>query len=167
MNSIEKTTRLSISREILIQEIHDRIDGYRKHPLDSLYNHSTYFQWDNVRLVGNNLTIEKSVKPFGGGSLGSSTGTIESEIIDDGGQAVLKTRITLDTSLGIFAKYVFIVGVSLSGIAWLIVDFNFVVLAVLLLILALLFRMGSVVERTGLNDLERYYNEIIRELVAG
>lgn len=165
MKPREIITEIDIPSEALIENIKRKLSTYKKSDLDLLFSVEPHLQWDNVRIQGNKLVIERSAKPFDKISrYRNVSGTIECEIIADNEKTILKSRITLDTAMATFLKYVVGIAIAVIGTSWLVLDFNYFLLFVLVLFEGFIFGVIPIIQREYLDDLTDYYNSVIRAL---
>ena len=150
------TTRINIPTEKFLNDLKEKIRGFRG---DSLGLEP--FQWNNIRIHDNKLIIEKSMKP-----LGKCSGKIESEIIYGNEITILKTTILPDTiwEFQTFLKYFIGIGIGFSALLYLLLDFNFYVLLGLLIFEVLIFAVEPIRQEENIDELVRYYNNIISEI---
>ncbi|MBA4056449.1 MAG: hypothetical protein C0490_17165, partial [Marivirga sp.] len=151
---------------VFISNIEEKIRDFETDNFGGLLAVPPYIQWDNVKLNGNRLLIEKSAKPLDKFSrYAGISGTIQSEIISDKDKTILRARITLDTAMADVLKYVLGTVVGLSGVLWLVFDFDFRILIGLLAIEWFIFWVTPRFQNTALDDLVDYYNVLINEAV--
>ena len=164
MTPREVKTEIDIPSDVFRDNVKEKISTYKKDTLDSLFSVG-HFQWDNVRLIGNKLIIERSAKPFDKTSrYRGVSGTIESEIIANNEKTILISKITLDTAMYTFLKYSVGIAVGMIGLLWMILDLNYYVLFGLILFEGFIFGVTPLIQSDSLDDLTDYYNSVIRAL---
>lgn len=164
MESIEQVDEIPIKAEIFIKNIEGKINDYRAENLSDMLGISNSIQWDNVKVNGNKLLIEKSARPFEKFSrYAGISGTIESEIISNENNTILQARITLDTAMAEVMKYILGGVIGLSGLLFLIAYFDFRVFFGLFAIEWFIFWLLPRFHNSKINDLVSYYQTLINE----
>jgi hypothetical protein len=165
MRPREVVTEISIPADVFMDNVKERILAYKNDTVESLFSVEPHFQWNNVRLKGNKLVIERSAKPFDKSSkYRGVSGIIESEIITENNKTILRARITLDTAMAVFFKYAVGLSIGTIGLFWLALDFNYVVLCLVILFEGFIFGVIPLIQSDSLNDLTDYYHSVIRVL---
>ena len=120
MRAIEHVSEISIRSDVFMRNIEEKIKNFKVDEFGGLLDVSPFIQWDNVKLTGDRLLIEKSAKPLEKVSrYAGISGKIESEIIADNDKTILRAKILPDTAMAEVLKYVLGSVVALSGVMWL------------------------------------------------
>ncbi|MEQ9413978.1 MAG: hypothetical protein RIF39_09110 [Cyclobacteriaceae bacterium] len=167
MNPRTLTTEINLPVNVFIDTVRKKIKGHKSDGLDRLVSFPPHLEFENVSISDRKMVIEKSMKPFDGFSrYRGISETIESEIVGRGEQTILKTQIHLHTAAYDFIKYFIGLGFALSGLTWLILDFDIKILAGLIVVEAVIFFLPKLFQQTAVDDLTFYYNRIIEELIS-
>ena len=125
-----------------------------------------YIQWENIKLTGNRIFIEKSAKPLDKFSRYKGVaGAIECEVIPSGDKTIIKARIELDTAMVEVIKYLVGIIVGISGVITLIIYFDFRILLGLLAVEGFLFWALPLFQERALDDLRSYYRDVINDVL--
>jgi hypothetical protein len=166
MSPKEITTEINLPSLVFIETVRKKIANKERDKWDSVFSFSPHLELENVSISNDKLIIEKSMKPLDKFSrYRGISGTIESEILNNGETTLLKTEIHLHTAVADFIQYFIGVGLGLSGLTWLILDFDIRVLAGLLIFGLIMFGLPKLFQRVAVDDLVYYYNQMIEELI--
>jgi len=160
----EQTDELKIPFDTFVNSIRIKILNYKPDTLDNFFSVPPYIQWDNIRLTGDEVLIEKSGKLFDNFSkYAQVSGKIYCKIASEDNMTILRAKIILDSAMADVMKYVVGFAIGLSGVTWLLLDFDFLILIGLILIETFIFLVTPKFQVAALDDLTNYYNTWISE----
>jgi hypothetical protein len=165
--SSEQIDEVPIPTDQFIKKISKKMAEYKTGPMDLFYGAAPFIQWNNMKLKGNTWLIEKSRKSTDDFSTGRASGTIKVEIIAGEDKTVLKAHIRTDAGTQDAGRYVLAFALGITALAYLIIDFSLIALAVWLLVewllLKVLPRIYTKLNSGELENLTKYYNLLLKE----
>lgn len=163
--SKEQVDELPVPAIELIERIRKKMDDHKPGLMDTFYETGSGIQWNNMKLKGNIWLIEKSRKTSVDYSIGRASGVIRVDIIPGQDKTVLKAYISTDEESRVWLLYILAFAVGIASVTYLIIDFSFVALAIVLVIEWFLVRVAPKLRMRELGGLTKYYNRLLKEVL--
>jgi hypothetical protein len=154
----ERSDYLSISKEEFLARIDRKIKSVRKDWASAEMHNDNFIEYDKVQLKGDTLFLTKSFhtkQPRGG---------IAIKIENSPKGIVLRSKIYIDESTGKFFQYFLGSLVLLVSTVIQLWEFSIPGIFLTLLIELIIFIYPAVTNRETLNDLEFYYQKLLRDI---
>ena len=163
--SKERVDEFPVPAIELIERIKKKMVDHKPGIMDTFYETGSGIQWNNMKLKGNAWLIEKSRKPSVNYSIGRSSGVIRVDIIPGQDKTVLKAYITTDEESRVWLLYIVAFAVGIASVTYLIIDFSFVALAIMLFIEWFLLKVAPKFRMSELGGLTEYYKLLLEEVL--